>query len=84
MDTVHNIEQQFRNNKCDNAALSQSLIDIEQSIGTQEDENIMLLITALRKSIVTQNITNNGYIPNTWSLHVKKKHAPREKVGDPK
>ena len=82
MDTLHNIEQQFRNNKCDNAALSQLLIDVEQSIGTKEDENMILLITALRKSIITQKLTNNSYIPNTWSLHVKKKHTAKEKVED--
>ena len=37
MDTLHSIEQKFRNNKCDNAVLSQLLIDVEQLIGTQED-----------------------------------------------
>ena len=81
MDTLRNIEEQFRNNKSDNVVLSQLLIDVEQLIASQEDENIMLLTTALRKSIITQKITNNSYVSNTWSLCVKK-HTPKERVED--
>ena len=63
--------------------LSQSLIDAEQSIGTQKDENTTLLIAALRKSIVTQKTTNDSCIPNAWSSCVKKT-SQKKKVGDQK
>ena len=81
MDDLRNIEEKFHNNKCENVLLSQLLIDVEQSIGSQEDESTTLLMTALRKSITTQKITNNSYVSNTWSLHVKK-HTPKERVED--